>query len=754
MPRQPVQFLQSLFQSLRNGSAPLRAGLFGAALLCVYGLPGAAPPDTAPAAPPPPAAGALPPLPPDSTVPSTAPGDSATDRSTATRDTAQETARVPPDSVRTPLVIPDSTWRWPEDARATTCTGPLETMTACWRSPGATAEIAARETGFPGIRATALALRGLEPARTEAFFQPALAFSPYGTGGQRPFTRFEADAARGLVVERWAPVQPLDTPVTDLHWMRGALLMNQFGITLHRMVGNRAYVSFDYLSSGAERMFYDYAFQVHQPYLGAGRDSLSLVIEDTSHAIAARQIRPRVGVWLDPQTVAEVWADWFSNATSMANPTNPAANDSVQSLYDASFAASTFGGVLARTTDAYAARLTARHASWERTLAPRGPRPEAAEGTLSDLGAAWTLRRLPGAPEVTVEAELSSQSGSLWTDGAPGTSGASARDQARADREAAGLAATPTWRAGAWGAAVDLRGEAARRARADGVVEWLGDVDADGRLSLPAGFYLTGGAGFARAGAPDDLLFRWQPALGLYPNPGLTPRTHARLGGGAGWESRHLGLGAAWESHRFDNTWLPRVLPHPNTCLLVSDTLSYRGPGDADAACNGSSLPDSFALAHVNYDRETRELLHLSAYLAAGHWRLSLRSTSLLHNAVRDERLGFEAENFAIPVHVIKGQLLWKRVVLDGRLGLQTRWDWEWFSSRYAFASEGDSEGHARVMLLDEYLALDFTTQMDIKTFSLYFRAMNLFHDRYATEAGVHPPGVNFRFGVNWRLRN
>ncbi len=627
-------------------------------------------------------------------------------------------------------------------------------MSQCWRAPDASPEIAPQETGFPGIRATALALRGLEPARTEAFFQPSLAYSPYGTGGHLPFARFETHAARGLVAEHWAPVQPLDTPVTDLHWMRGALLMNQFGITLHRMAGNRAYVGFDYLSSGAERMFYDYAFQTHQPYLGAGRDSLSLVIEDTSHAIASRQIRPRVGVWLDRQTVAEVWADWFSNATSMANPTNPAANDSMQSLYAASFAASTFGGVLARTTDAYAARLTARHASWERTLTPRGLRPEAAAGTLSDIEAAWTSRRLPGAPELSVRAELSSQSGSLWTDGAPGTAGASARDRARADREAATLAATPTWRTGAWGAAVDLRGEAARRARADGVVELLGDVDADGRLSLPAGFYLTGGAGFARAGAPDDLLFRWHPALGLYPNPGLTPRTHARLGGGGGWETRHLGLGAAWESHRFDNTWLPRVLPHPNTCLLVSDTLNYRGPGDANAACDGGSLPDSFALAHVNYDRETRDLLHLSAYLAAGNWRLSLRSTSLLNNTVRDERLGFEAENFAIPVHVIKGQLLWKRVVLDGRLGLQTRWDWEWFSSRYAFASEGDSEGHARVLLLDEYLALDFTTQMDIKTFSLYFRAMNLLHDRYATEAGVHPPGVNFRFGVNWRLRN
>ena len=41
-----------------------------------------------------------------------------------------------------------------------------------------------------------------------------------------------------------------------------------------------------------------------------------------------------------------------------------------------------------------------------------------------------------------------------------------------------------------------------------------------------------------------------------------------------------------------------------------------------------------------------------------------------------------------------------------------------------------------------------------IKTFMLYFDAMNLNHDRYATEPGVHPPGVNFRFGVDWVLWN
>ena len=34
------------------------------------------------------------------------------------------------------------------------------------------------------------------------------------------------------------------------------------------------------------------------------------------------------------------------------------------------------------------------------------------------------------------------------------------------------------------------------------------------------------------------------------------------------------------------------------------------------------------------------------------------------------------------------------------------------------------------------------------------FKGVNFNHDRYATEPGVHPPGVNFRFGIDWTLWN
>lgn len=682
-----------------------------------------------------------------------APGIEATDTTALTADTLQvatDTAKIDTTAKKPPVIVPDSTWSFPVDRRAQGCEGIQEypeTPGQCWRQDPRRAIV---ETGFPGVRALEWNLGGLEPARAEAFYQAALGESPYGTGGHAPFEAFESHGAGRVHAELWVPVQPLDTPVTDLHWARGALSLNQFGVRLRRMVGNRAYAGFDFYSNAAEGQPYDYAFQVHQPYIGMGRDSSTLVISDTSHDISARQARPRLGYWLGPRTVVEAYADWMSNSTSMANPGNASANDSAQLLYPASFEAATYGGILAHSGDAHAFRLALRYGAWERTLAPRGTaaatHAENAAGTRMAFDGEWAWRALPGQPRLALRAERSAQDGALWTNG-PG--GGAAQD-ATGDREAIEIDARPDFGF----AALALRGEGARRKRPDGVTEMLGGADADAVLRLPLGFRLTGSAGWNREGAPEDFLFRNQPALGLYPGTGLEPRTWTRLGAGAGWESRMVAVGAELERHRFADNWLPRILPQPDVCFLVADSLSYPVENAiGNPSCVGlESLPDSLALGRVNYREETRDLAHLSLRLALGNWKLSLRNTYLLANAIRDPRIGFDADNWTLPQNVFRGQLLWRRKVLDGKLGLQTRWDWEWFSERYVFAS--DLDGTSRAVRLDEYLALDFTAQMEIKTFLLYFRAMNLYHDRYATEAGVHPPGVNFRFGVDWRLRN
>ena len=105
-----------------------------------------------------------------------------------------------------------------------------------------------------------------------------------------------------------------------------------------------------------------------------------------------------------------------------------------------------------------------------------------------------------------------------------------------------------------------------------------------------------------------------------------------------------------------------------------------------------------------------------------------------------------------MPERIFKGNLGWRRSLVENRLKVALGWDWEWISGRRAWAP--DLQGESHLIKLDEYLALDFMASMQIKTFLLYFKTMNLNHDRYATEPGVHPPGLNFRFGVDWTLLN
>jgi hypothetical protein len=90
--------------------------------------------------------------------------------------------------------------------------------------------------------------------------------------------------------------------------------------------------------------------------------------------------------------------------------------------------------------------------------------------------------------------------------------------------------------------------------------------------------------------------------------------------------------------------------------------------------------------------------------------------------------------------------------MMSNRFTVACDWDWEWFSARRVWAS--DLNGNSRPVYLDEYLVLDFGVRLLVKSFVWNFQIMNLNHDRYATEAGVHPPGVNFRLGVDWWLPN
>jgi hypothetical protein len=108
-------------------------------------------------------------------------------------------------------------------------------------------------------------------------------------------------------------------------------------------------------------------------------------------------------------------------------------------------------------------------------------------------------------------------------------------------------------------------------------------------------------------------------------------------------------------------------------------------------------------------------------------------------------------DNPTLSHSVYKGHLGWGNRFVKDRLEVQVAWNWEWRSLRYRWAPQ--LNGKSRVVKLDEYLALDFIAHMKIRDFILYYQIRNFNHDRYYLEPGSHPPGVNFRWGIDWNLK-
>jgi hypothetical protein len=671
-------------------------------------------------------------------------------------------------------------YRWIAPGDYDTCRAAQGAL-PCWRGAP---DLANQEIGFPGPRAWSLSLthwRALPQSSPNFLFWKD---SPYLSGGLPPPERFALHRTGGDldgIEEAWTPVMPLDTPVTRLTWTRGALTLNQFDLRLERMLSERAYLGLEYYTSTADSATYDYQFNVHQPYLGGwgflgklykpiDRDSASLVLAGTSHSIHALTVRPRVGFWLDSNRVLEAFLDWTRNSTSLTYPTGlphpastlvPSGPDSMQALMPSRFSAFAEGVLYGETHADWTGQVEAAHGSadWNDT---RGRGTGAAQDALT--GDQYLLRAearalgLPGKPSLTAQAQSENWSGD------PVLGGAGLGERGWGDAEEAELRVGPAFGPLAIQASAGL----GRDSRMADRVEWLPRFGAEARLGLPLGFSAMA-SGSSRAEDPSwEVLYRTNPARFRYANPDLGPRTDRTLRGAVAWSGSRYSLELGFDRYAGRDVWLPRVLPGRDACGALADSAYKDLPGAACVDTAGAAgtaggasagspgavprLPDSLALALRNYDRETIDAWHLGAGLGLGNWSLDLRERFVLARQVEDPGLAGSFIDRSVPERVFQGRLAWKRSLVEDRLKVDLAWNWEWYSTRFAWAP--DLSGASGLAKLDEYLVLDFEARMRIKTFLLYFDAMNLNHDRYAPEPGVHPPGLNFRFGVDWTLWN
>ncbi|HLP39913.1 MAG TPA: hypothetical protein VK465_00270, partial [Fibrobacteria bacterium] len=621
--------------------------------------------------------------------------------------------------------------------------------------------LANQDIGFPGARGWTLSLSRLEPIAFRSPFFPAWERSPYLNGGLLPPEKYLVRGAGGSassIEEAWLPVTPLDTPVTRIAWERGALSLNAFQLRLRRMLTTRSYLALDYHSATADSQRYDYQFNVHQPYLGGwgflgklyppiDRDSASLVLEDTSLILSAVNFRPRIGFWLDTGHVVEVFLDRVRNSSSLTYPRKPGAidalgrADSAQYLRPASFSAYSGGLVHGWRSGAWSSQVEASASALEKsarggdTLSSTGE--DKWDGTLFRARGRVAAQGLFLEPYLEAETRHEAWKGRLWLPWG-------AAEEGWTDRQDVTLGLRP----GGEAFRVEAEGGLTRNSRMENRVFWLPRGGARAEARLPFGLEASAGADYEERDPDWEILYRLDPASRLHPSPGLKARADFGLRGEVSWALPWLRLAAGADFLRIRDPWLPAILPSGNACAALADG-AY---GNLGAACSEAlGLPDSLALSLVNWEREARDIWRMAAGLRFGHWALDVENHFLWNSEV-EHTAGGTFANRMIPDRVFKGNLGWGRSLLDGKMEVSVGWGWEWFSTRYAWTP--NLRGQSLTRKLDEYLALDFRAGMRIRTFLLHFRGANFNHDRYATEPGVHPPGVNFRFGIDWTLFN
>ncbi|MFC1583923.1 hypothetical protein ACFL5V_00085 [Fibrobacterota bacterium] len=645
------------------------------------------------------------------------------------------------------------------------CQEPAETAADCFRGLNG---VSIAHSGFPGTRSSIYSMSALGSVAYHSVFNPVAGFSPYGSGGLLAPATYKADMNGGNVYavrEVWNIPARIDTPRTRFSWERGAFAMNVFRLDFSRMLTKNLYAGFGFASDRSDSLDYGYTFQVHQPYLSgiAGldeflpfleRDSASLVIKGVSQAVNSLHFRPRLGIRLGRGSVLELYLDRFKNESDLSSPLA----DTIQFFYTekimvpvpSEFYSLSLGGIfhlqyreLVSTVKYFRAILEKKEyvsnpLEYYRTHSDSGFSNRQIDETLDEVELEASLPGIYGNPQLRVRVRNEIVRGKLYTGTVRGDSSDTAAvppDKDKwGDEQDWEASLTPEWRF----LGADLRAGLKRHSLMHKEVDYLADYSLRGKAELPLGFalmiwhgYLNRQPGWEQRYCSNSMFFH-------YPNPDLEHETILNYGSGVRARFWNVQLSALFNVNTITNSIMPALLPFRE----LPDTLDFT------------------ALRLINYEEEQRNTIGIRASIALGNWDVALENSYLVDNTISGPQIDGQRDSYnpglpgnfsqGLAGSIYKGHLGWGNRFVYDRLGVRVAWDWEWYPVRFAWAPQ--LNGYSKVVKLDEYLALDFIAQMQVKQFILYFQIKNFYHDRYYHEPGNHPPGVNFRWGVHWQL--
>lgn len=214
-----------------------------------------------------------------------------------------------------------------------------------------------------------------------------------------------------------------------------------------------------------------------------------------------------------------------------------------------------------------------------------------------------------------------------------------------------------------------------------------------------------------------------------FPNENLKYEKRERHTANIGWYSREVFYGLGFRHEDARNLIKHRWAENDHLDTAASNLQ------------NMDSVETAFQWTNVK-EVETLDWM-LQVGFRLGNWKFYLERGQVLD---RSRKL------IDTPELYYKGSIHWQNRFVNNRLGVSTRVDWQWFDNRIDCTI--NELGKPELEEMRHYLALDFEARMQILTFELYSRIENFNHSIYMPESGYTPEGLRFAYGIVWTFGN
>jgi hypothetical protein len=554
------------------------------------------------------------------------------------------------------------------------------------------------------------------PQKASGLYSSALIWDPWTIG---------MNGENGLLREKSSMIASLDTPQIILDWQRSAFTGNSLRLDFQRSLVDSLFLDFGMVTHSTDSSgIFRYQDITHQPYLGTlKRDSSSVPLSGRNLAFDTFIMQPRL-LWKTQNGSVGVSSTWFrlrNDDATRQNPIVDSLNPAQLNFADAPF-----------------------------TLRTR----------LNSLGAEATYRKFGGS--ITWWHQRTSLE-NIWIN-TPSTIQDSVdtlvNDQYLSQIQSGQVTLSLPWQ--------EVQAILQYESRTHALL-WedreLGYLQyADSFFTPSASWNTRAQLGMQRNSSTFDKVF-YEPAFSLEANAlfrdhfGLEAqvRRHQRFADAE--ETRHDELGR-------------QVFSNPNLRTEERRTgqvaLSYHAPAfsyglglrresSKNAIAMGwlahpteSVLPDSLAFRLVNMDSIGNLSWRCFGGFHLGNWDFWMEREASLQRWLALEDGTYSRSVPSSPTHTYKGTVVWSKLLVNEKLKVDIRWDFQWLGDREDYYLT--PEGLATRETLPKNLLLNFEARMKINTFSLYTRLENLNHTKLTLGSGYAPPGVTFRYGILWEL--